>query len=250
MSAFHRRGSTYDRYFRESYSKYNDPDGVGARLLPHCMKQQFGAHLPARKDSAILDFAAGTGQMTRALGRLGYTDVTAVDISKDQVDAAARLGINVLLEDGAEHCRSHVGQYDCILASDLIEHLTRDEGVDLLADMAVGLAPNGVIILRTPNASGPFVGRARWRDLTHEIAYTGESLHMLLSLAGLETVDIYGRDPVGPGLRGAAQLALRSPFRAVQRLYAIAEWGVTEGREFPLDLNLIAVARRPANPSR
>jgi len=60
--------------------------------------------------------------------------------------------------------------YDVICAFDLLEHFHKDELLDLLGLIHSRLTLGGIFVFRTPNGEGPFVGRYRYGDFTHEIA--------------------------------------------------------------------------------
>jgi len=73
------------------------------------------------------------------------------------------------------------GTFDCIFTFELIEHLTPDQGFELLRTAHGLLAPGGVLIVGTPNLYHP---HRYWGDLTHKTPYKYEELGALLLLAG------------------------------------------------------------------
>src|SRR5687767_5949781 len=50
-------------------------------------------HFPRQRDAAILDLGCGHGAILWAANRAGYTNLTGVDASPEQVAAAKALGI-------------------------------------------------------------------------------------------------------------------------------------------------------------
>jgi hypothetical protein len=54
------------------------------------------------------------------------------------------------------------------------------------------LKPQGILLIRTPNAANPLSFRALYADLTHETSYTENSLEDLLKLSGFSLVKTIG----------------------------------------------------------
>jgi SAM-dependent methyltransferase len=67
--------------------------------------------------------------------------------------------------------------FDVILLFEVIEHLSLEEGLQMLTKIYTLLREGGVLILSTPNTFNP--GRF-WRDATHRVAYCYDELGGLL----------------------------------------------------------------------
>lgn len=80
------------------------------------------------------------------------------------------------------------GNFDCIYAFELIEHLDIDAGFDLLCAMRKRLRPNGRLLLGTPNLYHP---HRYWGDVTHKTPYKYEELGGLMLMAGFGNVRIF-----------------------------------------------------------
>lgn len=80
------------------------------------------------------------------------------------------------------------GQFDCIFAFELIEHLTPQEGLQLLRKLHGLLRPPGRLLLGTPNLYHP---HRYWGDITHKTPYKYEELGGLMMLAGFGLPDIF-----------------------------------------------------------
>lgn len=74
------------------------------------------------------------------------------------------------------------GEYDCIFALEVVEHLGLEEIVPWLGQLARLLRPGGRLILSTPNIYHP---PAYLRDATHRTALAHDELGGLLELSGL-----------------------------------------------------------------
>lgn len=80
------------------------------------------------------------------------------------------------------------GNFDCIYAFELIEHLSTDEGFALLQKMRTLLRPDGRVLLGTPNLYHP---HRYWGDVTHKTPYKYEELGGMILLAGFESPQVF-----------------------------------------------------------
>lgn len=80
------------------------------------------------------------------------------------------------------------GEFDCIYAFELIEHLTPEEGLGLLSRLHGLLRPQGRLLLGTPNLYHP---HRYWGDVTHKTPYKYEELGGLMMMAGFGLPSIF-----------------------------------------------------------
>jgi 2-polyprenyl-3-methyl-5-hydroxy-6-metoxy-1,4-benzoquinol methylase len=238
------RERVYERYFSTSYSAVNRPTDRDFDAAATTLRQVLGRHLPATRDAAIVDVACGIGYAVHMLRGDGYARAYGIDVSAEQVEVARSRGLPVEHADAFEHLRDRRDAFDAILALDFVEHLTKDE-VLAFFDLALqALRPHGRLILKTPNASSLIAPRARYRDLTHELLFTEQSLREGLMTCGLRVVECTG-ERIPPTTAAAwMRWAAAALGRALWKGYLIAELG-REGLEIPTSFNLIAVAERP-----
>ncbi len=184
-------------------------------------------HFPRDRSATIIDLGCGHGALLHFARAAGYRNITGVDRSPEQVAAAARLGI-----DGVEQgdllealLRRPAASVHVVVVFDVIEHLTRDELLDLVDAAHRSLATGGRLIIHAPNAESPFFGRIRYGDLTHEQAFTRTSMGQLLFASGFRDVRCYEDAPVVHGLKSAVRRGVWTLIRAGLRLYLAAETG-------------------------
>ena len=148
-----------------------------------------------------LDVGCGAGLLAEPLARLGAS-VTGLDASADliavaQEHAQARgLGINYRAGELAELN----GQFDLITCMEVIEHVA--DPASFIAELAKRMAPNGLLILSTPNATGWSKllmitlgeGLGRIPKGTHDFdKFIGpDRMKVLLADAGLSCTDVEG----------------------------------------------------------
>src|SRR5689334_14165672 len=97
---------------------------------------------------SICDLGCGNGHITGRLGALGY-QVTGVDASASGIKIARRTYPGVeFVEALIDGQLKHLGGFDLVISSDVIEHLYRP--ADLLEAATSLLKPRGQILLGTP----------------------------------------------------------------------------------------------------
>lgn len=144
----------------------------------------------------VLELGCATGYMSRVLAERHHCRVTGFEIN----EAAARIAMpyltNLIVGDleSSQDREQVVGQFDAIIAGDVLEHLTQPEPV--LAWMRSHLAPEGHMIISLPNVAHWSVRRnllrGRWEltdlgimDRTHLRWYTRHSAETMFRSAGL-----------------------------------------------------------------
>ena len=150
---------------------------------------------------SALDVGCGAGLLAEPLARLGAT-VTGIDASAELI-AVARdhaAGQGLAIDYRAGELEELEGTFDLITCMEVIEHVADPER--FIAALARRLAPGGLLVLSTPNATG-------WSKLlmitvaegigqipkgTHDFAkFIGpERMKTLLGNAGLACVDVEG----------------------------------------------------------
>lgn len=211
-----------------------------------------GPHLPEDKASSVLDVGCGMGFALLALKQLGFSNVSGIDSNSGQVASCRAKGLEVIqCPDSAEFMRSHPGQYQLVLALDLLEHIPPSHQLEFTAAIATSLKSGGALIGTTPNANSSLAARWRYLDWTHETEFTEHSLDFLLHNAGFTEIRVgeveYCARPRSWWLpltsSGRHWWTFRF-FRLWRRLEMMAELGPDQGRVVPLSPNLLVVARR------
>jgi len=222
------------------------PDSL-AGLAPRVpsLRRLVDRYFPPERDAAIFEVGCGYGALVHVAGEAGYCNVRGVDISAEQVEAAARLGIDGVARGDLMEVLAGIPEasQDAVVAIDVLEHFGKDDLLRFVDAVARVLRPGGRIVLRVPNAESPFFGAIRHGDLTHELAFTRQSLSQLFLTSGFGGVRCYEDDPVPHGAKSLARAALWKLFRTGMRLVTAAETGET-GRDAVFTRNVIAVAER------
>lgn len=237
------RSRIYPRY-REIHLHTAPPDAARTAYEAKVYAKTFGPLLPSDKGARIFELGCGAGSFLSYLRSAGYRAVSGMDQDAGQIDAARAQGIAGAAQgDGFAELERSPGAYDCVVAIDVVEHLDKDELFARMDSVLKSLKPGGVFIWRSPNADGPFFGRVRYGDLTHELAFTRGSVWQLMKGTGFSEVRVLAEEPVVTGLRSLARRLLWSVFSRLARLYLFAE---SYAQDSLLTANLIVVARKGA----
>lgn len=200
-------------------------------------------HFPSDRQASVIDLGCGHGAILHFARKAGYTNISGVDGSPEQVGAARRLGIDGVVEGDLLDVLANLADasQDCVVAFDVIEHFTRDEIIGLVDEVRRVLKPGGRWIIHVPNGESPFSGRMRYWDLTHELAFTRMSIAQLLCSSGFSDVQAYEDEPIPHGAISLARWVIWKCIRALLRLYLAAETGDT-GRTAIFSQNFLTVA--------
>ena len=152
-------------------------------------------------DKTALDVGCGAGLLAEPLTRLGAT-VTGLDASPQLVAVAqghARAG-GLDIDYRAVVLSELEGEFDLITCMEVIEHVA--EPAAFVGALAKRLAPEGLLVLSTPNATGWAKllmitigeGLGRIPRGTHDFGkfIAPERMRMLLADAGLKCLDVEG----------------------------------------------------------
>ena len=185
--------------------------------------------LPPLAAGPVVDLGCGRGALVRLLQADGF-DAEGIDISPEQAALARAAGMSrvrqgdfhALLADRPAH-------YAAIMATDLLEHLTKPEVLQTFDEVASALQPGGVFIGRVPNAVSPLGGHILDGDFTHQTSFTARSIRQLAAAAGFGTVLVRSSPPVAHGPASAARVLVWQVVSACYRIALAAETGMLRG---------------------
>jgi 2-polyprenyl-3-methyl-5-hydroxy-6-metoxy-1,4-benzoquinol methylase len=198
--------------------------------------------LPSPGTGAVLDIGCGQGELVRLLLADGY-DARGIDISAEQTAIAQASGLRQVHQgDYRDLLDTHSGRLVAVTATDVLEHLTKDEVLETFDLVAAALAPGGAFVARVPNATSPFGGHIRHGDFTHESSYTERSVRQLAAAAGFDSIVVLPCPPIPHGLVSAGRVAVWKVVSASCKIALAAETGVV--RRHIVTQNLTFVARK------
>ena len=152
----------------------------------------------------ILDAGCGTGRNLMEFGRLGEAE--GVDASDEAVSFCHRRGLTGVRSAVLEQLPFEDGQFDLILATDVIEHLEDDR--QALAELRRVAAPGARLVITVP--------AYRWLWSQHDISHHHRRRYTLSRLS--ERVEASGWRPLVRSYYYSAVLPVVAAVRTVHRL--------------------------------
>ena len=219
------RTRVYQRYTSEKIPVLLSQTAEAKDVWADAAIDRIKGWLPTARDARIIDVGCGIGGVLYALNRLGYSEVTGVDISPEQVAMARAAGYRVIQQDVLRFLDGQRESVDCVIAFDVIEHLNKDEAFAFLDGCFSALKEGGSIIIQTPNADSPWGLMYRYGDITHEIAFGPDALAHVMRVTGFEHFEARECAPFVHGLKSAVRFVLWRMIRALLMIWNLAEIG-------------------------
>jgi SAM-dependent methyltransferase len=155
--------------------------------MAHSNDEIFGPLLP--KTGIALDIACGFGNMLFYFEKRGLT-ASGFDLDQNQIDLARSLGLNARYGDLSTEIRNVTGPVNVISAMDVIEHLRKNDAVELLRQIYEVLPSGGILLLRCPCADGFTGAHDIFNDMTHRWGATSIVVRQILMAIGFERVEL------------------------------------------------------------
>lgn len=237
------RSRIYSNYV-ESWDEKNVPQSVDEfqNRWP-TMSYVISTFFPIDKSAAILDLGCGHGTLVHYAMQAGYSNVKGVDVSKQQVELACKLGINNVLQGDLMETLKSIppASLDAVITFDVIEHFTKDELIDLVDAIHAVLKSDSCWIIHTPNAQSPFYGTILYGDFTHEQAFTPSSIQQLLKASGFRKFIFSESGPRVHGIKSAVRFIIWKCIKLIYKLILVVESGDLHDGEI-VSRNFYAVA--------
>ncbi len=205
-------------------SQYSAKSILKRLIMPFILRLYSSGHQTGTlAKQCLLQYGFPENRLLRFFSKRGYTKVTGVDVSPEQVKLARQIHPNVIHGDALEFLKGHKEEFDLIAALDFIEHFYKDEIVNFLDACHRVLRLGGVLIIQTPNADSPFGLVCGFGDFTHEVFLNISSLSGVMTVCGF--TEIKGREvgPVPYGLFSLPRWILWKLIRLMIMSYNIIE---------------------------
>jgi len=196
------REEIYSKYLEHAVVSGQTPSQYSYAAWASAAEHYIRGWLPESKRSRVLDLGCGAGYFLKMLHAKGYSDLTGIDLSQGQIALAKEAvpGAKLVCGNCREFLSAETGKYALITGFDFLEHLTKDELLEMLKLINKALVPGGRVIFQTPNPDSPFGMKVRYGDFTHESAVSPGSLHSILKIAGLGEYEVRECGPYPHGV--------------------------------------------------
>lgn len=223
-----------------------DPEQLFGPSRPY-IEKIIREHFPTQKSARVLELGCGPAPFLYFLKRLGYFNLTGVDISKEQVALAHTVGLEkeVLQGDLVAFLDAEgFENYDVIILFDILEHFSISDQFEILDRVFIRLKFDGKCILHVPNAEGYCGTRVLYSDITHKSAFTRRSMEQLLHTVGFEGVRCFEDKPIPHGLFSCLRRTIWEIMTIGQVIAMGVETGNFKRNEYILSQNILAVTTK------
>ncbi len=188
-------------------------ESIAARVAPYV--EEYLREGASR--APVLDIGAGRGELVGALSRRGVA-AYGVDLDRGMVEEANSAGIDVRLGDGIAHLAAlEDGSLGGVVATQVVEHLTRDQLRQLCSVTAQKVVAGGTVIFETINpCSLVALSSNYFRDLTHVWPLHPDTLAYEMELAGMRVREVRYLSPV-PAEAQLAEVSISAAMSPVLR---------------------------------
>ncbi|GAB3803364.1 class I SAM-dependent DNA methyltransferase [Micromonospora zhanjiangensis] len=230
-----------DRFYDSYVSTHAGTGGAAAAALVY--RRDIRPYLPRRSASCrVLDIGCGQGKLV-ALMLADGLDAHGVDISPEQVAVAHARGLDrVQLGDLHRYLHETAGTWDAIVATDVLEHLTRRELIRTFDDVRAALRRGGRFIARVPNAVSPTGGHTMYGDFTHQTWFTHRRVAQLAAVTGFDSVRSRACPPPVHGLTSLVRSVVWGLIGGAWKLALMAETGQLRGHIVTQNLTFVAAS--------
>lgn len=183
----------------------NSPPAYEANPFEVIRSRAIARLLPRGRGGLALDAGAGPGYFSRMLSERGWR-VAAIDLEPENLARARRFAVEAHLGDVRDVLPAlPEAAYGLACAFEIIEHMDRDDGAALVAQLRRVLAPGAPLLISTPNRYSPeglgdhywgekVRGWGRWDawNPTHVHIYSSVELRRLLTRSGFAIDRVVG----------------------------------------------------------
>lgn len=174
-----------EQYKRDYFHSRFVHDPRRALVWPEVVRYIQGRYIPP--DARVLDVGAGYCDF---INYVQAKERHAVDLF-ERVGEFAAPGVTAHIGSATDLSRFEANRFDVAFASNLLEHLTRDDVFATLRELKRVLRPQGRLILLQPNFT--YCAATYFDDFTHLQIFTHNGLRDLLEMAGFPLYEMQPR---------------------------------------------------------
>jgi 2-polyprenyl-3-methyl-5-hydroxy-6-metoxy-1,4-benzoquinol methylase len=239
------RHKLYETYAKSHIKKGDVSKTINIKSRAPYIRNIIKKHVPSNKSCSIIDIGCGHGAFFYYLKEYGYTTVSGVEYSQDQIEEARSLGLSCIEKGDAlryvQNCPSE--SFDVILTIDLLEHFSKNENLLFAEQVLRILKPGGRWIIHVPNGGSPFGTRVFSGDLTHETLFSAGSLSQLIHTVGFSKTRFFEDKPLIYSLSSLTRRILWEGMRIGLSIYLFSESGILS-KDTVFSQNILAVVER------
>jgi SAM-dependent methyltransferase len=226
-------------YYRTTANRSHSPAPEYYHQAAAGLFRRLRPWLPKDRSARCLDLACGCGETLYMLEREGFCNTTGVDLCAEEIDHARTfIHGELYCADALTFLRNtESSTVDFITALNFLEHLGKDQLLEVLREVARVLRSSGSMVAIVPNAQSPFGMLTRHWDITHEWAFVPNNFQQVALLAGLNlNIEFRECAPHAHGLKSGLRYLAWQCIRALIAAYLLIEVANTKGRIYTMDM--------------
>ena len=237
--------------FMSEYGKYRDWKGWSEKDFAQTSRtddvyfaQEIRrAGLPARAGLAVLEIGFGNGRFAGWAKKQGWRYI-GTEQDPALVARARAAGFDANPAATPLEQLAGAGTLGLVVAFDVLEHLTIDDGIELLRSARKLLAADGIFLARFPSGDSPFGRAIQHGDRTHRTAIGSGMVQQMALESGFDVARIAAPAlPIfGVGLVSGFRRALIRAIRAA--IGSVLRKAYFDNQPRVVDPNMIIVLRR------
>ncbi len=194
MGSARYREKIYSQYV-ETLTRYseNSDDPKEYERRKRLYDLNYGKFLLEDKNSKILELGCGKGFFLKYLKEKGYFNIKGVEKSTSQISSALPdIKELIIPDDMFNYLQNCSEEFNLIMLFHVLEHLFKEEVLELLELIYERLTEKGMLIIEVPNAGSPLFGsNNRFAEFTHEVGFTPSSLREVILVSGFKKVSVH-----------------------------------------------------------
>lgn len=149
-------------------------------------------HMNLQSEDQVLVISCGPGYFVDLLKHMGINNVLGIDSDPDKVAYARARRLNCQVANAFAFLKEAPSAYDVIFAEQELNHLTKNEILQLLALCHRSLKPGGILAVHSLNGANPITGsEALAQNFDHYNTMTEYSLRQVLEYSGFQHIQVF-----------------------------------------------------------
>ncbi|MDY9927195.1 class I SAM-dependent methyltransferase [Methanosarcina sp.] len=173
------KDDNYNNY-KASLTKKFIPSNRQYQVYENYYRKNILKYLPLDKSAKIIDLGCGLGHCLYFLKVNNYMNISGIDLVKENVEFCKLKEFKVEQENIIDYISSSNEKADTFILSNVLEHFSYQEIIQIINSLYKLLNRNGRIIIIVPNCNNVYGLATYFSDITHKSPLTEKSFEDLM----------------------------------------------------------------------